>query len=386
MDLLSSQQTRRTRRYSRALVALVMIGLLALPGCQTAKAGARCRTKDWGADATSVYRCVKGRWRRSMSRRQATQIVVALINASKKPPMGSVVRPLSLATPQLPNTADPSVLVDGGVTYVYATTTFLHVPVVAITDLDAVHTVNDMYTLAHEAMPQTPSWASTNEIWAPTVAKVGGRFVMYFAAHRSGAPDANSDQCVGRAVASSPSGPFVADATPASCGNNGISGALDPSIFIAPDGAAHLLVAMGGSATNIFSFPLNGDGMISGVSVALLTRAQPWQDWFLENPSMFYDGSTYLLAYSAGHWESEAYMTGIARCATPTGPCTDRSDGPWISSAGARSGPGGLEFFRGADGAPRVAYHSYAAGDAGTVGKRSTTITRFFTDPWPRLG
>ena len=28
---------------------------------------------------------------------------------------------------------------------------------------------------------------------------------------------------------------------------------------------------------------------------------------------------------------------------------------------------------------------AYAAGDIGPVGKRSTHIRRFFTDPWPRL-
>jgi len=302
------------------------------------------------------------------------------------PPMGEVVRPTSLGAPQLPNTADPAVLLDGGITYLYATTTWVHVPVVAVSDPGVAHTQSEMYGLVHDAMPQTPAWAATPEIWAPAVARLGGRYVMYFAAHRRNAPDSNSDQCVGRAVASAPSGPFVPDASPITCGNDGTRGALDPSVFVGPDGAAHLLVAMGGSATNIFTYPIDANGALTGPSVPLLIRAQPWQDWFLENPAMFFDGSVYLLAYSAGHWDSGGYMTGIARCATPVGPCTDRTDGPWLSAVGDRSGPGGLEFFYGPDLAPRVAFESYAAGDVGPVGKRSTTIARFFTDPWPRLG
>ena len=47
-----------------------------------------------------------------------------------------------------------------------------------------------------------------------------------------------------------------------------------------------------------------------------------WPKWYAtaENPAMFFDGSTYLLAYSAGHWETGDYLTGLARCASPAGP------------------------------------------------------------------
>lgn len=369
------------RRVAMLLVIVVLTALL--PGCIPARAGARCRSTDWERDGKYVLRCTNGRWKRSMTYQQAATIIAALL---RRPAMGDVVRPASLGTPQLPNTADPSVLVDAGVTYVYATTTYLHVPVVALTDLDAVRTQSDMYTLAKEAMPSTPTWAATAEVWAPTVAKLSDGYVMFFAAHRQSPPDPSNDQCVGRARSSSPLGPFVPEATPVTCGNDGIHDALDPSVFVGPDGAAHLLVAMSGSTTNIWTFPLDGNGNISGPSAALETRDQPWEQVFLENPSMYYDGSTYLLTYSNNNWMTADYSTGIARCATPTGPCTDRTDGPWLSTVGDRSGPGGLTFFTGADGAPRVAFESYATGDIGLVGKRSTTIARFYTDPWPRLG
>lgn len=368
--------------HRRMTVLIVVVALAAgATGCIKAKSGARCRSNDWGDGGSHVLRCIGGRWKPVMTRQQAIDAVIAIANAAKRPAVGEVVRPASLGAPTIANAADPSVFVEGGTSYVFTTSTYQKVPVATMPDIDAVL---PMYRTT-EAMPTTPAWARSAEIWAPTVGKVGGRYVMFFAAHRSGAASLNSDQCVGRAIASSPAGPYVPDGMPVHCGNDG-NGALDPSLFVGPDGAATLLVAMGGSNVNIWSIPLNGSADPTGAPVAILKREQPWQEWFIENPAMFYDGSTYLLAYSSGHWDSAAYMTGIARCASPAGPCTDRADGPWLASVGDRVGPGGLEFFVGSDGAPRVAFHSYAAGDVGPVGKRSTHIRRFATDPWPRLG
>jgi beta-xylosidase len=372
----------------RTLVVLVVACLATATGCLPARAGARCATTDWGDDGHYVLQCRAGRWRRVMTRQQAAEALAKVIAASRQPAMGEVVRPSTLGTPQLPNTADPAVFVEGGVTYVYATTTYRHLPVVALTDLDAVRTEGEMYSLAHEAMPDKPAWATTTEYWAPSVAKLGGRYLLYFAAHRAGAAAPAYDQCIGKAVASSPLGPFVPDLTPLTCGINGVYGALDPSVFVDPAGGAHLLAAMAGSPTNIWTFPLDGDGNIVGLPTGLVRMVQPWHEWFLENPSMTYDAAsgTYLLAYSTGHWDTAGYRTGLARCASPTGPCTDRSDGPWLSSVGDRVGPGGLEFFVGPDGAARVAFHSYRAGDVGPVGKRSTHLVPFHADPWPRIG
>ena len=365
------------------LLACLLVG--GTTGCIRAKAGARCRTTEWGDDGRFVLQCKAGRWRRVMTRQQAAAALVKVIEASRKPGMGEVVRPSSFRSPQLPNMADPAVFVENGTSYVYGTSNFRHVPVVPLTDVEHEYTQNEMFSMTKDAMPDRPAWASSSEIWAPAVAKIGGRYVMFFAAHRSNPVLPHQDQCVGRAIAGSPLGPFVPDPGPVTCGNDGVHGALDPSVFTAPDGNAYLLVAMAGSATNIWSIPLNANADLAGPASGMVVMNQPWQDWFLENPAMIWDGTNYLLAYSVGHWDSESYRTGIARCATPTGPCTDRSDGPWLSSAGGREGPGGLEFFLGSDGVARVVFHSYAAGDIGTIGKRSTHIMQFHTDPWPRI-
>jgi hypothetical protein len=101
---------------------------------------------------------------------------------------------------------------------------------------------------------------------------------------------------------------------------------------------------------------------------------------------MMWDGQHYVLAYSAGRWETGAYMTGIARCASPSGPCSSSPTGPWLSSIGPRTGPGGLTFFVGADGARRVAFHTYPAGIESATTPRATHVQRVAFDPWPRLG
>lgn len=312
-----------------------------------------------------------------MTRQQAIDALIMLAELSRKPAQGDVVNPATLGAPQINNLADPSVFVENGTTYVYGTSTYHRVPVHTSGNIDVG------VDASRDAMPTKPAWAASTEIWAPTVSKLGGRYVMFFAAHRPNAPQ-DSAQCIGRAWASAPTGPFEPEGMPAHCGNDGVSGALDPSVFIDPSGQAWLLVTMGGSNANLWSFRLDQTGALNGAPNLLLKREQPWQDWFLENPAMFFDGKDYLLAYSAGRWQSESYMTGVARCATPTGPCTDASRA-WLTSTGDRSGPGGLEFFVGADGAPRVAFHSYVAGQVGTVGKRHTHIRLFATDPWPRL-
>lgn len=363
-------------------IALVMAAVTVTASCIPARSGARCRTDQWGRNATHALRCINGRWRPLMTLQQAAAALASLLG----PAEGEVVRPATLPSPQLPNTADPAVFVEGGTTYVYATSTYHRVPVMALSNLDAVHTPDDIYWNSVDAMPTTPSWASSTAIWAPTVERFGDQYVMFFAAQRKFPPNPAEDECVGRARSGSPLGPFVPEPMPVHCGNDGINGALDPSIFSAPDGSRWLLMAMSGSTTNIWTVRLDANATLVSAPVPLATRDKPWEQVFLENPSMYFDGSTYLLAYSNNNWQTEAYSTAIARCASPTGPCTDRNDGPWLTTAGGRAGPGGLSFFTGPDGAARVAFHSYAIGDIGPVGKRSTSIARLHTDPWPRLG
>jgi len=340
-------------------------------------------------------------------------------------------RPSSLGQYALVDAADPTVLVDGQTYYFFTTSArFMRVPVVAVgaerlvpngssgfsiqspvpkdvgvepglIDLPSAGlsssdpsaavappvvaepelTTDPSAVTQSEAMPERPPWARQDDIWAPTVARFGSQYVMFFAAKRPNPPDPANEECVGRAVSSDPAGPYVADPTPVTCGLGGIHGALDPSVFRdRKTGRAFLHVAFGGTSTPLWTIPLTGDGHAAGAAVPLLKMQQRWETWFLENPSMIFNGVDYTLAYSAGRWSLGSYSTGVARCQTPAGPCVSSPSGPWLSTSGNVSGPGGLDFFTAIDGALMAVHHGYETGRESAFGARHTFIRRAHAD------
>jgi len=300
-------------------------------------------------------------------------------------------RPSSLGSPALQDAADPFVLVDGLTYFVFSTSAeFLNVPVAVVPgeslvpagggspgfriDEAGVRRNPEGRIQRIDAMPQRPAWATDSGIWAPTVAQLEGRYVMYFAAKRPNPPEPVNAECVGRAFSSRPEGPYAPEPAPFTCGLGGIHGSLDPSYFRDPRGPGYLLIASGGTSTPLWSIPLDDGGGAAGAPKPLLRMQQPWESWFLENPSMVADGSDYILAYSAGDWRLGSYSTGVARCSSPVGPCRSTKAGPWLTTTGGVSGPGGLSFFRDIYGDLMAAHHGYPAGGEALFGARSTFV------------
>ena len=365
----------------RCLISLVLLAALLAAGCQPARAGARCRGDVWGHQGDFVLRCERGRWVRKATKAQVVELFRVILEARARA-AGEVVRPSTLGPITIANASDSDVYVEGNTHYVFSTKNFRRVPVRVVTDVDTP--MGEAYSSTLEAMPTPVPWAARDEVWAPTVGRIGNRYVMFFASFRVNPPDPANDLCIGRAFANAPAGPYVPDPGPFNCGFDGVKGSLDPSIYTAPDGSATLLGAFGGSPMNIRAIRLDGNANPASGIIDLLERKQPWEDWFLENPSMYFDGKDYVLAYSAGRWQEAGYQTGIARCASPTGPCSSSPNGPWLSSLGDRVGPGGLSFFRGADGQARVIFHTYPAGNTCAT-CRSAHVRKVAFDPWPRL-
>jgi hypothetical protein len=305
--------------------------------------------------------------------------------------------------------------------YLFGSTNNMRVPVRRVTSYDqSLQDSKSAWDRAPtNAMPSLPAWvdpsgspAGESDIWAPTVARIGGRYVMYFGAHhRDATTDEVNDQCIGRALASSPMGPYTPEAQPVYCGlppepaGNGLPasnsfgrGALDPEVFRAPDGALYLLVAITRTEDNIGVLRLGADGSVQGginATPAILQRvAYPWHDGtddatraggFLENPSMVFEPQTgtYLLFYSAGTWYDANYNTGFARCATPTGPCTPDPRGPFLKSGPTRTGPGGLTAFAAPDGTLRAVYATWQAGQESPASNPGGIYSR--QSHWARL-
>lgn len=308
------------------------------------------------------------------------------------PPVGRPAVRQAPNAPQVFDNSDPAVLVEAGQTYLFGSTNNKKVPVRLITSFGASveSSKADWDRNPHDAMPTRPGWVDSREaqIWAPSVVKIGNSFVMYFAAAHGGATtDEANDQCIGRSFASNPMGPYAPEAAPVYCGlspegaGNGLPasnrfgrGALDPEVFRAANGALFLVAAFSRTGANIGSVALTSDGRVAGglnaAPAVLASQSMPWHDGtddgtsnggFLENPSMVYEPNTntYLLFYSAGDWFSDRYNTSFSRCASPTGPCSQDTRGPFLKNGNGRVGPGGLTIFRDAAGGLKVAYSSW---------------------------
>jgi hypothetical protein len=321
---------------------------------------------------------------------------LALVACEPAPPLGTVNRQTPL-TPTMPVIGDPSVLPADGIYFVFGSNTDkLHVPVRRVTDLGQSLTVPQWDAVTSEAMPQRPAWAANDVVWAPTVRRLGETYVMFFAANRLGARDPRNPQCIGRATATAPAGPYVAEPQPFNCGLDGYRGALDPDLFVAPTGEVYLYAAFSDTEAPLYVMALDGSantartgpgGLAGYWPLPVLGKNFGWEGRFIENPSVMYDAAskTYLLSYSAGDWWMPGYSTGFARCSTPTGLCVSNAAGPWLASGNGRTGVGGLSFFTAADGTAKAIYASFTAGHEGTSQWRAGSVATVVGGPAPAL-
>lgn len=225
------------------------------------------------------------------------------------------------------------------------------------------------WTPPADAVPVLPGWAGSDTTWAPSVAPIGFRWVLYVSMAGYGG------QCIDRLVSTTPGGPYTAvNAPPLVCKETGGTGAIDPSVSIV-DGAPYLYwKAAGATSQQLFGAPLTPDGMgFAGFPRPVLTATARWQSGGIENPSLFAGAGTYWLVYSGAYWATSHYAMGYAQCDSPMGPCHERTGGaPWISTAGDAVGPGGGAVFTGPDGVLRVAFHAWKGGPGYPSGGRRT--------------
>jgi hypothetical protein len=105
-----------------------------------------------------------------------------------------------------------------------------------------------------------------------------------------------------------------------------------------------------------------------------------WEQPLIENPALVATGSSYVLWYSGGWWESAGYATGYATCHTPLGPCTKATvDRPLLASGGDQAGPGGATVVTGPAGDQWLAYHAWNPNAVGynNGGTRSLRFARW---------
>lgn len=221
-----------------------------------------------------------------------------------------------------------------------------------------------------DSLPTLGSWAKANAslTWAPSVLQRGSQYVLYYTARDV----ASGFQCIGRAIAQNPAGPFTDETSapficqvtaPALCGS------IDASPFVDTNGDAYLLwksdenAAACNDDARLWTQRLGVDGIsLLGSPTELLVRDRNWEHPLIEGPSMLKVGSDYFLFYSANWYESANYGVGYATCSTPFGPCVKHTqDGPFVGSSGETLGPGGQEFFTDMKGRTWMAYHAWSS-------------------------
>jgi beta-xylosidase len=252
------------------------------------------------------------------------------------------------------NFPDPFVLRVGDEYYAYGTNGENgNVPTLRSRDLVHWRQVGD-------AFPELGAWANEGKTWAPEVLRRrDGEFVLYYTAQSA----EFLVQCIGRAVASAPAGPFVdSSKRPLVC-QRAEGGSIDASPFV--DGSSlYLLWKNDGNAvgrdTFIYAQRLAADGLsLVGRPARLVTQDAAWEGALVEAPTLWVSAGRYFLFFSANKFYDSTYAVGYARCERPLGPCEDAPENPILKTACDAVGPGHQSLVRTDDGDTWIVYHAW---------------------------
>ncbi len=207
-----------------------------------------------------------------------------------------------------------------------------------------------------EALPASnlPAWVDREhpQIWAPEVALVGGRYILYFNGRHDTltrtetppeGPRVLQRHCLGAAIADSPGGPFVGVDSPLVC-SEFANGVIDASLFHdRPSGQLYIYYKDDGNCCGpgsaIYAQGLSADGLAAvGPPVRLVANndsPEAHDDWewrVVEAPTMVRRQNNYFLFYSGNFFGNKNYAVAYLSCASPRGPCRDQGDNPILRS------------------------------------------------------
>ena len=209
--------------------------------------------------------------------------------------------------------------------------------------------------------------------WAPEIYRIGGKWVVYFAASLDRSkvrlPVKQGTMVVG--VASSPTlrGPWRTRILHYRGQFNRVSpfhelfgGAIDPSVVRSPlDGRLYLFWAV--QATQIWAGSLSPDGMALDGQIRLVVKpSKPWEchpTCSIEAPEPFYRGGTLNLLYSGASTWDGSYAVGLALGTDPLNGSYKKVDQPILRGAGRFLATGhSSQPVTGPDGQTYILYHA----------------------------
>jgi len=285
---------------------------------------------------------------------------------------------------------DPFVLLVDHTYYAYSTQVagtsrpWINVPVMSSSDLVSWTTITD----STDAVPTLPVWASVGNTWAPGVLPrpgnpTGQQYVLYSTVTQT----SSGLQCVSRATADTPAGPFIDSSSGPLVCQTQRGGSIDPYPFVDANGTVYLLWKSDdnarGRTTRLWAQQLDPSGLSFQRRTSasqILVQTAPWQSPNIEGPAMVLAAGTYYLFYGGAPYDSANSGIGYATCKTPVGPCTDRSTAaPWLASNPNGTPPVGPQgptiFLEDLTGTTRLGF----SGWNGTVGYPQGGVRAFWT-------
>ena len=224
---------------------------------------------------------------------------------------------------------DPSVIRDSdGSFYLFASDEGgPGLPIAKSTDLITWSKVGEVFTAA--ARPRLDG-RTDGGLWAPHIAKIGSKFVLYYAYYST----LNEWQWgIGVATADRPTGPWTDKGKLFLGGEIGVQCSIDPC-FYADNGKNYL---MWGSYYGIWAIELTADGL-DVKDGAEKVRLAGTDGYGLEAAMIHKrDGKYYLFVSEGGTGYTENYKLGAARA--------DNLLGPYLNKAGQNVVGHGVDFF-----------------------------------------
>ena len=198
--------------------------------------------------------------------------------------------------PILKGYADPDVLYENGIYYLYATSYYVKKGY-------ELHTSTDLVHWKKSGMAMEDAWGFKEKYWAPDVKKIGDRYIMA----------ASVCEHLGLAVATCPEGPFVPQE------NWLFDSSIDGHLFLDADGKLYLYYVSWrkGHTYGLYGCQLNITSLmpIPDSERLLLTPTESYeihQAPVVEAPYMLYREGKYFLTYSGSHFESINYCVAVA--------------------------------------------------------------------------
>ena len=206
----------------------------------------------------------------------------------------------------------------------------------------------------------------------------GGGYVAYYTVR-----DATSgQQCISSAVASSPAGRSGDDSWGPLVCQHEHGGSIDPSPFVDADGRAYLLWKAEGYGRPAADAVVAGaDGRRPRGDSAwrrhpLLSADSPFERGVVEAPSMVREGGHLRPRLRGRRLELAAVRHGLRDLRRAGRAVHEAGRRPVLASGPRLAGPGGVELFRGHDGALWAAFHAFSEPNVGYPSSRYLHVAR----------